>query len=132
MEEDQLYELAVDVVAYMRQEKAVRLDEDTVGNYLTVYDLAQAMDFPQKDWAEIKTEIIAQGHAICWCPGKGHYLGFPGEDAFNVYFADRMANGWRSRSVRYAHAMHGDDEARVKFMRQKYDVDWLDILKRQQ
>lgn len=122
--------LAQQVIEHMRTELCVRLDANTVGRYITVYELADALDFYIGDWPEIKTTILASGHHIVFAPGKGHYLGYAGEDAYNAYFTGRMVTGWENRTRRYLDAMSDHRKEQADYIKEKFNVDWDEFTRR--
>ena len=82
------------VVDYLQRENAVRVDEDTVGNYLTVYQICEALNIYVGNWIKVKNTLLKRGINICYVPGKGHFIGGKGEAITNYVYKYKIAKGW--------------------------------------
>lgn len=82
------------VISYLTEQNAVRLDEDTVGNYLTVFQICEALDIFVGNWIKIKNCLLKSGINICYIPGKGHFIGGKGEAITNYIYKYKIARGW--------------------------------------
>jgi hypothetical protein len=102
------------VVEYLRREGAVRLDHDKVGCHKSVYEICDELDIFMGRWTAIKTHMLKRDIPICYVPGKGHYLGFKGEQITNVVYKHQIAKGWvkHLRATKDA-IKHSSPEARA-------------------
>lgn len=82
------------VVDYLESENAVRLDDDTIGNYLTVFQICEALNIYVGNWTKIKNILLRRGVNICYVPGRGHYIGAKGEAITNYVYKYKIALGW--------------------------------------
>ena len=90
-----LQSLAGHVVDYLRRENAVRVSHDEIGAFKTRWDICDALKISVADWMKVKTELLRRGISICYIPGRGHFLGFKGEQISNVVYKYKIALGWR-------------------------------------
>src|SRR5512141_158849 len=108
--------LAVQVANLLRKENCVRWDKDTIGNYMTRLEIANAIGFKLKFWIQVKEAMLENKEEICCSGGRGHYLGWPGESTKNLKTAYRQSKGWDKRVKRFLNSMTGDDDIRAEYM----------------
>jgi hypothetical protein len=122
---------ALEVLDRMKEEKAIRLDSNTIGRYYTVRDLADECDFFVGDWVSIKEILLQMGVNICYKPAKGHYLGADGEEMLNAYYCDRQQLGWSKRARSYFKAVANRNSAeQSKLLKDRFNIDHEELAKR--
>jgi len=83
------------VVDYLKAEGAVRVSVDQVGNHKSVFEICDALkDLYSGNWIKVKNRLLQRGVPICYTPGKGHFIGFKGEEISNVVYKYKIARGW--------------------------------------
>jgi len=100
MSPSELDMIADKVVEYMDQVGAVRIDEENIGDYRTVFQICQDLKIDTRLWRRIKNRINERGkqakqpYSIVFVQGKGHFLGDGDEDITNDVFKYKIAKGW--------------------------------------
>lgn len=82
------------VADYLRREGAVRISYDEVSNHKSVFEICDDLDIFVGRWTAVKNHMLKRGIPICYKPGKGHYIGFEGEEISNVVYKHQIAKGW--------------------------------------
>ncbi len=95
MSQDQLEQAAKTVKAFMEREGAVRTSKDQIGGFVTVRDICEKNDIYCGNWHQLKAYMLKRGIRLCYIQGKGHYLGYHGEEITNTLSLYKMARGWQ-------------------------------------
>jgi len=82
------------VAEWLEQEGAVRLSYDEVGGHKSVFEICEELDIYIGNWTKVKNAMLRRGIPICYKPGKGHYIGYKGEEISNVVYKHQIAKGW--------------------------------------
>jgi hypothetical protein len=87
---------------YLKSNGYVRTAANAVET-ITIEDLASeaACDFDLVDWEAIKDKMLDLGFPIVYLPGRGHYLGLPGEVVMNVLYTKAQIEGRLARMRRW-------------------------------
>jgi hypothetical protein len=107
---------------YLRENDAVRIDVDTVGAYRSVFEICSDLKISSDHWRAIKNYLLSKGRHLCYKSGKGHFLGFPGEEITNDIYLFKIAKGWQKHYYKAKEAIRSASPEEQEWINRKFET----------
>lgn len=121
-----LDEMAEAAVRYLREQQAVRINEDQVDCFVTVFEICDHLKIDRTRWTKVKNRAIELGHSVCFISGRGHFLGGKDEVVTNYVHKYQVAKGWVKHLHSTREAIEKSSPAAREWIKRRYknfDID---------